>query len=162
MRPVAVVTGASSGIGAATAAQLAGAGYHVVLAADRNLTAVAKQLKAGGVPGTMDTLRAEAFLALLTGTSVGSLLPGDPSAPRESADTGGAAPAGPFDPATAANPARLTATANPTPGLGGAVNLTMPLATWLGFARPADPYADDLSSAPPGHNRERPGCPGRR
>jgi hypothetical protein len=105
-----------------------------VLAADRNLTAVAKQLKAGGVPGTMDTLRAEAFLALLTGTSVGSLLPGDPSAPRESADTGGAAPAGPFDPATAANPARLTATANPTPGLGGAVNLTMPLATWLGLS----------------------------
>ena len=35
MQPVAVVTGASSGIGAAPAASLAGAGYHVVMAARR-------------------------------------------------------------------------------------------------------------------------------
>src|SRR5262249_51431179 len=71
------------------------AGRHLppasVLAADQNLTALAKQLKAAGVPGTMDTLRAEAFLALLAGTSVDSLLPRDVSASHESAETGGAA-----------------------------------------------------------------------
>ena len=50
MRPVAVVTGASSGIGAATAAQLAGAGYHVVLAARRasRLEEVAAKISAQG------------------------------------------------------------------------------------------------------------------
>src|SRR5215831_1401910 len=46
-----------------------------VLAADHNLTALAIQLKNAGVAGTLDTLRAQAYLALLTGVPVTSLLP---------------------------------------------------------------------------------------
>jgi hypothetical protein len=46
-----------------------------VLAADQNLTALAMQLKNAGVAGTLDTLRAQAYLALLTGAPITSLLP---------------------------------------------------------------------------------------
>src|SRR5262249_44044046 len=49
-----------------------------VLAADANLTALARQLKAAGGVGTLDALRAQIYLALLTGAPVSSLLPADP------------------------------------------------------------------------------------
>jgi hypothetical protein len=52
-----------------------------VLAADQNLTALAKQLKAAGVPGTMDTLRAGRFCPA-HGTSVGSAAPQPLTVPR--------------------------------------------------------------------------------
>jgi hypothetical protein len=46
-----------------------------VLAADQNLSALARQLQRAGAPGTLDQLRAQVYLALLAGTSVGSLIP---------------------------------------------------------------------------------------
>ena len=55
MQPVAVVTGASSGIGAATAAGLAGAGYHVVLAARRASRLEEVAAKIGAQGGTART-----------------------------------------------------------------------------------------------------------
>ena len=53
-----------------------------VLAADANLTALAKQLKAAGADGTLDTLRAQIYLALLTGAPASSLLPASPGETR--------------------------------------------------------------------------------
>lgn len=51
-RPVAVVTGGSSGIGAATARQLAAAGFHVVVGARRidRLDAIAKEIDGTALP----------------------------------------------------------------------------------------------------------------
>jgi hypothetical protein len=144
-----------------------------VLAADKNLSALARQLQRAGVPGTLDQLRAQVYLALLTGSSVDSLLSASPGAaadmspdgsPRGFADmAGGSAtratssgsgpPGGPSafggrgvpsdpgpsgDPGTSASPnATGTSTGPGTPGAfyaSGTVNLTMPLASWLGLS----------------------------
>ena len=154
-----------------------------VLAADKNLTALALALRAAGADGTLDQLRARAYLHLLSGQPAGTLLsatagedgsragedssparehPGDPvpeatggSAPAGSAPAGsapaGSAPAGsaPTGSAAASAPAGCGSSGSPgmdtpagttgtgTPGLGlrGTVNLTMPLATWLGWSQ---------------------------
>ena len=80
-----------------------------VLAADQNLSALARQLQGAGAPGTLDQLRAQVYLALLSGAPVGALIP-----------------AGPGDPGS---PGTLGLSS-----VSGAVNLTMPLATWLGLS----------------------------
>ncbi len=44
------------------------------LAADKHLTALAQALKAAGIPGTLDTLRARAYLHLLSGQPASTLI----------------------------------------------------------------------------------------
>jgi Domain of unknown function (DUF222) len=141
-----------------------------VLAADAHLSALAAQLKTTGVPGTMDALRAQIYLALLTGAPVASLLPagadwpgspgsgggdgdggrGGPAAPPGPVVSGlspGCVPPGLMPPGFAPDAGPPTAAASGVPPLAGlpgpvssfghltgSVNLTVPLATWLGLA----------------------------
>ncbi len=114
-----------------------------VLAADKHLTALAQAMKAAGTGGTMDTLRAHAYLYLLTGHSVSDLFPRGTPAP--------ATPDATAQDGTPPSPAYGTAgppgdPASPPPshagldtgigaGLRGTVNLTMPLTAWLGWTQ---------------------------
>ena len=122
------------------------------LAADKHLTALAQALKATGIPGTLDTLRARAYLHLLTGQPAATLIlptasPGPPAttrAPAPAAPPGSTAPAHPAartrqrstrQHSTRPHPAGPGPGPGPgsLPGLSGSVNLTMPLAAWLGW-----------------------------
>ncbi len=86
-----------------------------VLAADQYLTALAQAMKAAGITGTMDVLRAHAYLHLLSGQPASTLL--DP-APRTTTPSGSTPGPG-----------------GTSPGLRGSVNLTMPLSAWLGWTQ---------------------------
>jgi Domain of unknown function (DUF222) len=116
-----------------------------VLAADHNLSALAGSLRRAGESGTMDQLRAQVYLALLTGQPITALTgrgrwtggASTEAGPGESGagefGRGGSGPGGSGPGATASG--------GPGPGLStcghgplGAVNLTMPLATWLGLS----------------------------
>ena len=103
-----------------------------VLAADKHLTALAQTMKAAGISGTTDTLRAHAYLHLLSGQPASTLL--DP-APR-AASPGGSPPDG-TPPGTSPGPESPYgfATAGASGGLRGTVNLTMPLSAWLGWTQ---------------------------
>jgi hypothetical protein len=81
-----------------------------VIAADKRIDSLARQLKAAGIEGGLDQLRARAYIALL----LGQPLPSELTAALPAAGT---PPVVPVD--TLTRP------------MAGSVNLTMPLATWL-------------------------------
>jgi hypothetical protein len=96
-----------------------------VIIADKQLDAAARWLHLRGAPGPHDQLRAQVFLARLTGQPLDSLLPQPAAGP---AARGGPDPAEPGSPSHCpAGPAGLG---------GGSVNLVMPAAAWLGLADP--------------------------
>jgi hypothetical protein len=107
-----------------------------VLAADQHVSQLAAGLRAAGVAGTMDQLRALVFVALLTGQPVSTLV-----LPAATPTTGTARPSGgrsPGPPGTGSAPgAPGSPDASDSPGgpaVAGMVNLTMPLSTWLGLS----------------------------
>lgn len=140
-----------------------------VLAADKRIDALARELKSAGREESLSELRAQVYVALLRGQPIAGFAPGEPSGPGAAearsrndqdgspatwpgGDGSGAFPvppepagrgpsglADPWPPAPGSSPAgsadsRRTGS-GPVPawaGLTGSVNLTMPLATWLG------------------------------
>jgi hypothetical protein len=137
--------------GGGTTASLAGRYLPVpaTVAAWNNITAVARELRRSGASGTLDELRVQVYLALLSGQAVGGLTadsngpPADSSDPAEGSNLGGedsAEPSVPAGPASGAaddaqTPARSLATGTSgASGLTGSVNLTVPLVTLLGLA----------------------------
>ena len=134
-----------------------------VLAADAHLTAWAKRLKAAGLGGNLDQLRAQAYLALLNGQSPAILLSADvteapaeaehagigtsgnlPTSARSGIKTGGGEGAAAPSPAAgkpaapaSGRPRALGPDRAPGPArepLRGSVNLVLPLSTWLGWS----------------------------
>ena len=96
-----------------------------VLAADQKITYRARQLKKAGLAGSMDELRARAYLDLLLGT--------DSRPGQDGPGQGGSGPDGQAGPGTPPGTGALPA------GFAGKVNLTVPLVTLLGLGeRPGE------------------------
>ena len=145
-----------------------------VLAANENLTARALELRAAGVPGGMDELRALAYLEALGGLDPLDYAPagvpasagpeggpgGDPGGTGEGTEggpgSGGNGGRGPRDPRPG-GPGPGAGAGEIPAGFAARVNLTIPLATLLGLAErpgtlsrtgPVDPaHARDLAAA---------------
>jgi hypothetical protein len=116
-----------------------------VLAADAHLTAWAKRLKAAGLDGNLDQLRARVYLTLLNGQPPETLLPaagpgcGDPSAVAEGEPAGVGAAAAEGESAgvggaAAEGESAGVGAAAAEAAVRGSVNLVLPLSTWLGWS----------------------------
>jgi Domain of unknown function (DUF222) len=109
-----------------------------VLAADQRVTAWANELRKAGLAGSMDQLRARAYLDILLG--VDSRPRGNPSpdSTDEDGPPGSSWPGGPDDPFDPPDPVRPVAGVIP-PGFAGRITLTVPVTTALGLAdRPGE------------------------
>lgn len=121
------------------------------IAADNRLHAIARAIKAGGDPRTVDQLSADVFLSLLLGTQPGAIRPeaavgagfpvrGDLAGPPEdrshktsiAGDGDRGDPRMPLSPAL--SPAVAAVTAGAVGGRIGTVHLTVPLLTLLGLS----------------------------
>ena len=133
----------TSGTAALAGRDLPSAG---VLAADKHLTALAQAMKAAGQPGTLDILRAWAYLHLLSGKPPATLIPATGTPGDAMPGAAGSEPprsGGPQHvPSTPdADPHFPAASGAGAPGgpvsaeLRGTVNLTMPLSAWLGWTQ---------------------------
>jgi hypothetical protein len=89
-----------------------------VLAADANLTSLALDMRSAGAEGTLDQLRARAYLHLLSGQPAATLCPPAPAP---------GTPAPPHAPTPQAGPVQSA--------MRGVIHLTVPLATWLGWSQ---------------------------
>ena len=101
-----------------------------VIAADKHLDAAARWLRRHGAPGTIDQLRAQAFVARLAGQPLDTLLPRPAGPGSDPGPAASGAPAGP-DGASAATPGSPGSWPAAPGGLTGSVNLVMPAAAWL-------------------------------
>ena len=106
-----------------------------VLAADRHIDALARQLKDAGAGLPMDALRARVYTALLLGIPVQDLH--SQLAPAAGPDGRAGSRTGQHGAGGGAG-REGGETGLPLPPVTGTLNLTMPLATWLGGAAPGE------------------------
>ena len=108
------------------------------LAADQAITTAALDLKAAGLAGTMDQLRARAYLDALLGqdsrpTAPQPASPETPSAEPAATESASTEPASAEAPAAEPAPAGPSGRAGTGPPPAAAINLTIPLTTLLGL-----------------------------